>query len=122
MVSKLKEAVIQNIQAAYPAYKDIALQIWDYAEVGYKEEKSSALLQKTLSDNGFVVKAGVAGIPTAFVASYGSGKPVIGILAEYDALPGLRRKPFLKKKPLRVKMPVMVVDITYLERLLSHLE
>ena len=48
------------------------LQIWDYAEVGYKEVKSSALHQKTLSDNGFTVEAGVAGIPTAFVATYGT--------------------------------------------------
>ena len=79
-------------------YKDIALQIWNYAEVGYKEVKSAALLQKTLSDNGFDVKAGVAGIPTAFVATYGSGKPVIGILAEYDALPGLSQEATPGKK------------------------
>jgi len=57
--------------------------------VGYKEVKSSALHQQTLKDAGFTVQAGVAGIPTAFVATYGSGKPVIGILAEFDALPGL---------------------------------
>lgn len=67
----------------------MALQIWDYAEVGYKEVKSSALLQKTLKENGFTVEAGVAGIPTAFVATYGSGSPVIAVLAEFDALPGL---------------------------------
>ena len=68
-----------DIQSRYGEYKKIALQIWDYAEVGYKEVKSSALLQKTLTDNGFVVRAGVAEIPTAFVATYGSGSPVIGI-------------------------------------------
>src|SRR5690348_16363771 len=87
--SALKTRAIADIQSHYNDYKTIALQIWDYAEVGYKEVKSSALLQKTLTDNGFSVKAGVADIPTAFVASYGSGNPVIGILAEFDALPGL---------------------------------
>jgi aminobenzoyl-glutamate utilization protein B len=78
-----------NIQSGYESYKKIALSIWDYAELGYKEVKSSTLLQNTLKDNEFTVEAGVAGIPTAFVATYGSGSPVVGILAEYDALPGL---------------------------------
>ena len=85
----LKNEAAKNIQSGYDAYKKIALSIWDYAEVGYKEVKSSALLQNTLKENGFTVQAGVAGIPTAFVATYGSGSPVIGILAEFDALPGL---------------------------------
>ncbi len=102
-VAKLKEDAIHNIQSGYTVYKDIALQIWNYAEVGYKEEKSSALLQKTLSDNGFTVKAGVAGMPTAFVASYGSGKPVIAILAEFDALPGLSQEAVPEKKPIEGK-------------------
>lgn len=70
-------------------YGDIAKQIWGFAEVGYQEYKSSKLLQETLEKEGFKVEAGVADIPTAFVASYGSGKPVIGILGEFDALPGL---------------------------------
>ncbi|HEX2534467.1 MAG TPA: amidohydrolase [Chitinophagaceae bacterium] len=87
-----KTSVQQNLQQDYPKYKDIALQIWDYAEVGYKEMKSSTLLRETLAAGGFRVEAGVAGIPTAFVATYGSGKPVIGILAEYDALPGLAQQ------------------------------
>jgi aminobenzoyl-glutamate utilization protein B len=85
----LKTTAATGIQAAYNQYKQMALQIWDYAELGYKEEKSSTLLQQTLQQNGFEVQAGVAGIPTAFVATYGSGYPVIGILAEFDALPGL---------------------------------
>jgi aminobenzoyl-glutamate utilization protein B len=85
----LKKEAIADIQGKYSNYSKIALQIWNFAEVGYKEYKSSELLQKTLKDNGFTVEAGVAAIPTAFVATYGSGKPVIGILAEFDALPGL---------------------------------
>ena len=87
-----KEESIKNIDSKYNYYKDKALQIWNFAEVGFKEVKSSALLQQTLKDNGFIIEAGVAGIPTAFVATYGSGSPVIGILAEFDALPGLSQK------------------------------
>jgi aminobenzoyl-glutamate utilization protein B len=85
----LKNETATTIQAGYDAYKKIALNIWDYAELGFQENKSTALLQNTLKDNGFTVEAGVAGMPTAFVATYGSGSPVIGILAEYDALPGI---------------------------------
>jgi aminobenzoyl-glutamate utilization protein B len=96
----LKEDAIKSIDTKYDAYKKIALQIWDYAEVGYKEQKSSALLQHTLQNNGFTVQAGVADMPTAFVATYGSGKPVIAILAEYDALPGLSQEAVPEKKPV----------------------
>ena len=99
----VKESAKADIQSKYNEYKDIALQIWNYAELGYKEIKSSALLQKTLSDNGFDVKAGVADIPTAFVATYGSGSPVIGILAEFDALPGLAQEATPEKKSIEGK-------------------
>jgi aminobenzoyl-glutamate utilization protein B len=88
-VQEMKVRVQEEIQGNYAAYRDAALQIWDYAEVGYKEVKSSSLLQQILRSNGFQVESGVAEIPTAFVATYGSGSPVIGILAEFDALPGL---------------------------------
>ncbi len=94
----MKQEAFKNIDARYDEYKKIALTIWDYAEVGYKEVKSSALLQKTLIDNGFSVQAGVADMPTAFVATFGSGKPVIGILAEFDALPGLSQLAKPEKK------------------------
>ena len=96
----LKESAINDIQGRYEIYKKTALQIWDYAEVGYKEIKSTALLQQMLKDNGFTIEAGVAGIPTAFVATYGTGKPVIGILAEFDALPGLSQEAVPEKKPV----------------------
>jgi aminobenzoyl-glutamate utilization protein B len=66
--------------------------IWSYAELGLQEHRSSALLIKTLEDAGFTVEKGLAGMPTCFVASYGSGKPVVGILAEYDALPMLSQQ------------------------------
>ena len=99
-VDVLKIEAAKNIQSGYEKYKKIALNIWDYAEVGFKETKSSILLQNTLKDNGFKVEAGVAGMPTAFVATYGSGKPVIGILAEFDALPGLSQDSSFLKTPV----------------------
>ncbi len=99
----IKSEAIKDIDGKYEQYKKTALQIWNYAEVGYKEEKSSALHQQTLRDNGFTVQSGVADIPTAFVATYGSGKPVIGILAEFDALPGLSQEANPEKKPVAGK-------------------
>ncbi len=102
-VEALKSEAMQGLQNNYEGYKKTALQIWDYAELGYKEIKSSALHQQTLTANGFTVEAGVAGIPTAFVASYGSGKPVIAILAEFDALPGLAQQAVPEKKPIEGK-------------------
>lgn len=101
--SSLKEAAARGIDLKYEAYKNTALQIWNYAEVGYKEVKSSALHRQTLQDNGFTVQAGVADIPTAFVASYGSGQPVIAILAEFDALPGLSQEASPEKKSITGK-------------------
>ncbi len=65
----------------------ISDSIWSYAELGMQEFKSSELLAKTLEDAGFTIERGAAGMPTCFVATYGSGKPVIGILGEFDALP-----------------------------------
>ena len=84
-----KQTIITNLDGRFTEYAGISKQIWDFAELGYQEEKSSLLLQEQLKKEGFTVTAGVAGIPTAFVATYGTGKPIIGILGEYDALPGL---------------------------------
>ncbi|MFN9494192.1 MAG: amidohydrolase [Sphingobacteriales bacterium] len=95
---KNKIAIAQDLDQQYSHYKEVAMKIWDYAEVGYKEVKSSALLQEELKGQGFRVEAGVAGIPTAFVATYGSGSPVIGILAEYDALPGIMQDAVPERK------------------------
>ncbi|MFT4032407.1 MAG: amidohydrolase [Siphonobacter sp.] len=97
---KDKQLIINQIDKKYVDYCQVARQIWGFAELGYLESKSSALLQETLKKAGFQVKSGVADIPTAFVASYGSGKPVIGILAEFDALPGLSQDSVPVKKPI----------------------
>lgn len=96
----LKLQAAKSLDEKYDQYKGIALDIWNFAELGYKETQSSALLQKTLTENGFSVSPGVAGIPTAFVATYGSGKPVIGILAEFDALPGLAQEAVPERKAI----------------------
>jgi len=88
----MADAVEQSVNGAATHYSDMAKQIWNWAEVGYQETKSTALLQKELRDAGFTISSGVAGIPTAFVAEYGSGKPVIGLLAEFDALPGVSQQ------------------------------
>jgi len=92
IAQKGSESLLKELEKNQEAYGVIAQQIWDYAEMGYLEEQSSALLQKTLSDEGFTIRKGVAGIPTAFIAEYGSGKPVVAILGEYDALPGLSQE------------------------------
>jgi aminobenzoyl-glutamate utilization protein B len=94
------DGVLQSIDAKRDAYGGIAQQIWSFAEVGYQEQKSSALLQSELTKAGFTVKAGVAEIPTAFVASWGSGKPIIGIVGEFDALPGLSQGAVPTRSPI----------------------
>lgn len=99
-VAGIKTEAIQQLDGKYDSYKNLAHQIWGFAEVGFKEVKSTELLQQTLKENGFRVEAGVGEMPTAFVASYGSGNPVIAILAEYDALPGLSQDADPEKKPV----------------------
>lgn len=89
---KNKNAALAMIDTNKEKYTQIADQIWNLAEMGYQEKESSELLQTTLKGEGFKITAGVAEIPTAFIAEYGSGSPVIGILAEFDALPGLSQK------------------------------
>jgi aminobenzoyl-glutamate utilization protein B len=86
-------------------YKAVSKQIWDYAELGYHENKSSTLLQTQLKSAGFTIKAGVADEPTAFIASYGSGSPVIAILGEFDALPGLSQKSEPARDPVVADAP-----------------
>src|SRR6267142_465178 len=82
-------AVVKSIDNLAATYGEASQEIWRYAELGFQEAKSSALLQRHLRDAGFTLTSGVAGMPTAFVATCGQGSPVIGILAEFDALPGL---------------------------------
>ena len=82
---------------------EIAMSLWDWAEVGYQENRSSQLLQDQLAAEGFTIEAGVADIPTAFIAEYGSGEPVIAILAEMDALPGINQSASPVRQPVENK-------------------
>ena len=97
---KTADQALAFLDSKKPHYKEIALEIWGHAELGYQEHKSSALLQEDLKREGFSVETNVGEMPTAFIASYGSGKPVIAILGEYDALPGVSQTndPFRKKR------------------------
>ena len=89
-----------SINKHQKTFEDVALKIWDWAEVGYQEYKSSELLQSELASHGFTVTKGVADIPTAFIAEFTNGGPVIGILGEFDALPGLMQtsSPFKEER------------------------
>lgn len=96
-----RAAILANVDARAPALAATAHALWDWAEVGYQEVRSAALLQSELRKGGFTVTAGVAGMPTAFVASFRNGKgPVIAILAEYDALPGFAQSATSAKQPI----------------------
>lgn len=85
----LKDEVITETDELRPLIHDMARELWEHSEIALKEVNSAELLSRALEDNGFSLRRGVAGMPTAFVATYGAGKPVIGILAEFDALPGV---------------------------------
>jgi aminobenzoyl-glutamate utilization protein B len=95
-----EQEVMSRIDSRYDQTADIARQIWEWAEVGYQEERASTLLQDTLSAEGFSIDKGVAGIPTAFVAEYGKSGPVIAILAEFDALPGINQDALPTRAPI----------------------
>ncbi len=94
---------IEENRSIFTALSD---EIWGYAELGYRESRSAKTLEDALEEGGFKIERGAAGIPTAFVASYSNGKgPVIGILGEYDALPGLSQDCVPYRKPLEDGAP-----------------
>ncbi len=95
-----QQTAIAEVERKANELKAVNRAIWEFAEVGLQEHKSSGLLIEKLRDDGFDVKTGVSGMPTAFVASFGSGRPVIGILAEYDALPGMSQKAAPAREPV----------------------
>lgn len=99
---KDKQFIQSEIDKNAAVYKKVSREIWGYAELGFNETKSTAELQALLKGNGFTIEAGVSGMPTAFVAtySYGTGGPTLGLLAEFDALPGLSQDSAFTKKPI----------------------
>ena len=100
------KAVLASVEAHRAVAAETALAIWGFAEVGYQERQSSALLQKVLADAGFTVTAGVAGIPTAFTAEYkqGTGGSTLGLLGEFDALPGFSQAANPVRTPLKGRL------------------
>lgn len=93
-------SVVPLVEKQSDALNRMARDIWSYAEIGFKETKSSARLQQDLKKAGFRIESGVDGMPTAFTATAGSGGPVIALLAEFDALPGLAQKAVPEPSPI----------------------
>ena len=98
---KGKEVAFDWVEANKEMIVDVHQKIWELAEVGLQETQTAELLIEILEKEGFSVEKGVAGMPSAFVASYGEGKPVIGIMGELDALPGISQKPVPYKVPIK---------------------
>ena len=99
------QQILELVDRHAPHFSETSRAIWEFAELGYQEVKSSALLQKELQAVGFRVQASVADEPTAFVATYGEGEPVIGILGEFDALPGLSQSAAPNRSPVAAEAP-----------------
>ncbi len=97
--SEKKEAAVASIEQQKPNLINLADQVWRFAETALRETRSAKVLADYAEQQGFRVERGVAGMPTAFVATYGSGRPIIGILGEYDALPGISQKASPVKEP-----------------------
>jgi aminobenzoyl-glutamate utilization protein B len=95
-----KAKVLASIDAHKGELVDLSQQVWRYAEVALQESRSAKALADYAERQGFKVTRGVAGMPTAFTAEYGQGSPVIGVLGEYDALPGISQKASSAKEPL----------------------
>src|SRR6185369_9768737 len=103
--SKNKDEVVASIEKHKAELIGLSDQIWRFAETALRETRSSKLLADYAEKQGFEVKRGVAGMPTAFTASYGQGRPIIGILGEYDALPGISQKAQPVKEALEAGSP-----------------
>ena len=99
-LTKNKKALLESVEKHKQALIKISDDIWAVAETAFEEDKSAKILADYAEQQGFTVERGVAEIPTAFVATYGSGKPVISVLGEFDALPGISQKAKPNKDPL----------------------
>jgi aminobenzoyl-glutamate utilization protein B len=98
--SAVKLAAVSAVDRHAAQLAELSDRIWAYAEIALREHKSAAALADFAEKQGFRVQRGVAGMPTAFTATYGRGRPVIGVMGEYDALPGLSQKALPEKTPL----------------------
>lgn len=101
----LGAAALSYLDAKEESLSELAKDIWDHPELGLQEYHSSRLISDELEKAGFSVEMGVAQMPTAFVASWGEGGPIIGILGEYDALPGLSQQVSAAREPVEDGAP-----------------
>ena len=101
--------ISEKIDSKKDYYAEISNKIWEFAEPRFQEYRSSELLQHVLKQAGFSIKADLAGEKTAFIAEYGSGKPVIAFLGEFDALPDFHRRQMQQKEFLQI-LVVVVMD------------
>lgn len=102
---KLKQAAVSGVERRAADLIRLSDQIWGFAETALRETRSSAVLADYAEQQGFRVTRGVAGMPTAFIAEFGSGSPVIGIVGEFDALPGISQKTQTTREALTAGAP-----------------
>jgi aminobenzoyl-glutamate utilization protein B len=96
----VKRSVVASIDKHAGELTSVSDKVWGYAETALREHKSSKVLADFAEAQGFTVTRNVSGMPTAFVAKFGTGRPIVGILGEYDALPGVSQKPQAEESPL----------------------
>lgn len=105
MIDSKNKAIMDWIEDNSSILERTNAALWEYAETAFEEKQSSEYLKKELKDYGFRIFPGAKRVPTSFVAEWGSGKPVIGLLAEYDALPGLSQERSTECKPHEIGAP-----------------
>ena len=105
MQNNIKKEIFDWLDKNKELLRDIAQKIWDKPETAFIEKFASNLQASVLKEAGFKVKMGLKDMPTAFIAEYGSGKPILGVLGEYDALPGLSQKKLSKREPVENEAP-----------------
>jgi aminobenzoyl-glutamate utilization protein B len=104
-LSPEKQTALEMVDELSAEIHLMSMRLWDYSEIALLEAQSAEFLAALLEDEGFTVERGVSDMPTAFVASWGSGRPIIGVLAEYDALPGIGNAPVPHRAPRDDEIP-----------------
>lgn len=105
-VTQQNQYVLDAVEKIQPTIDAAAQKLWDLSEMSLLELKSADYLKGLLKDNGFTIASeGTAGVPTAFIAEYGSGTPILGIMLEYDALPGLGNEAVPESRRARMASP-----------------
>jgi aminobenzoyl-glutamate utilization protein B len=100
-----RASILKGMDTRAPHYNQLSKEIWNYAELGFAETQSAKAIEKELASAGFKIVTDIGGAPTAFTASWGSRKPVVAILGEYDALPGLSQAPVPEREAMLANGP-----------------